>query len=887
MCERREALQFLDEALTSKVTLIVGPAGYGKTTIITQWCERLAERQLQFSYYSATEREREASTFLAMFVQSLEIAGVDVNGGSAWSSSDFSVASAIEYILLRLELSDRPLVVILDDYERVENPETNSLIKAFVEAMPATVHLVLVSRRRPQIPVAALDVRGEVRLIDAARLRLNRNELAWLLDLTPESKEAAEIALQTEGWPVAVQLYRLWLERRPPEHAPRFGGHIAEVTDYLTEQLFSSLAPAHQALLIDISNCEEVAPGFVDCMRQRADSALLLDEAAACLSGLVRVLDGPDEPVYRLHPLLSEYLRARLLKEPKRVAQLSANAALGHLRHQRYAEAVRSALDGHDDAVMAQVLRALRPIHVLLGHGVAMLRAILREIPESFIAKHPRLQLIAALAHFKSGFFAEARVMLDRVRESTDAFTRDPDGEPRWLIADGNLVDCIFLGQLERPSPRADELYNTIMAASGDDPILWGACENVMMLISQQRGDLKAASDSICKARRMYASVELARYGHLQVIGHELLVALAAADLRAASELIATYQKRPTLECEDDISIPSMLKLTLAAIRYERDFDDPAVDLMQKALAEHGLSESWFDQYAITYPCVLMRLNLLEGRSAVFHFIAKARAHAATVGIEALGPFLDTLDIEYRVRNGDIAGAEALAESVALQLRMNCAETRESLPWRERDGAMQSLVLLRIAQQRTSEALHFARLLAAEGLRGRRLRTQIKGLILTALALAADGQRKAACAELHKAVVLAYPQGFVAPFAEEGAQLASLIAELSADPDCDAFAQRHIKSLQRVIAEGMAGPAPTDLNERERDILACLADGASNKMVGRRLGITENTVKFHLKKIFFKLDVSTRRAAVAKCSGRIPPSSARSEPPGLKVAETP
>ena len=606
-------LQSLEDAGDSKVTLILAPAGYGKTTVITQWCERLAERQMSVAYYAASERDRDAATFLFMIANALDLAGLDMAGSAALTSSDVLPGAAIDHILVRIELAGQPLTLIIDDFERVENAETIAIVKAMVDALPAALHLILVSRRRPNLPLAALDVQGQLRIVDASRLRLNRDELAWFLELAPESQELADITRRTEGWPVAVQLYRLWLERRSRDQHPRFGGHVAEVTDYLTEELFSSLTEDQRALLIDIASCEEVEPSLVDCMRNRSDSARLLDEIARTLSTLIRRSDGAEGAIFRLHPLLLENLRGRLGKEPKHVAELSANAATWYLAHQRYPDAIRRALDGHDDEVMRQVLKELRPIHILLAHGVAMLRAILREIPESFIAKHPRLQLMAAIAHFKAASFPEARQMLERIRAKTNGFREDPDGESDRLHVWGNFVDLVFMTQVARPSPRTELLYSMVIAESGDDPTLWAACENVLMLTHEVRGDLDAAKAAIVKARRLYESVGLPRYGNLQIIGHELLIALAEADLRRATELITRYQKQPALEIEDDISIPSMLKLTLAAIRYEREFDDQSVDMLQRALTEHGASESWFEQYAIVYPCMLIRLNLVYG----------------------------------------------------------------------------------------------------------------------------------------------------------------------------------------------------------------------------------------------------------------------------------
>jgi LuxR family transcriptional regulator, maltose regulon positive regulatory protein len=170
---------------------------------------------------------------------------------------------------------------------------------------------------------------------------------------------------------------------------------------------------------------------------------------------------------------------------------------------------------------------------------------------------------------------------------------------------------------------------------------------------------------------------------------------------------------------------------------------------------------------------------------------------------------------------------------------------------------------LRIARQRWDEALALARRLVRTGQSGGRLKTEIKGLIFCALIQGACEPIHAAAEPLLKAVLLSYPEGFVAPFAEEGSQLIPLIDALITQ-DIDAYARRHIETIRRAIGGSMARPDGKVLNAREREIVGYLAEGLSNKVIARRMGITDHTVKFHLKKIFSKLEVSSRRDVAAK-----------------------
>jgi LuxR family maltose regulon positive regulatory protein len=863
LCERRELLHSLDATLQTRVTLIVAPAGYGKTTLLAQWCERLEAQQTPVAYYSAAASDRDPATFLGMIGGAMAQVGIEV--GAASGADRIRDDILLEDVLLALELAGQSLILILDDFERVNDAEIGAVMASFIESAPSAVHFVIASRTFPALPVSTLELEGKLRLIDSYQLRLRSEELAWMLDVAADSSEVKEVVAKTQGWPVTAELYRLWRERhRARDARATFGGHVEEVHNYLAEQLFSSLPQEHFDLLTDIADRDEVSAELVDAMRARSDSARLLHALSRSISSLMWTGQEHDSTVYRLHPLLLGHLRDTLAQDPVRRSRLAANASRWYLEQSRFPEGIRAAIESRDAAALERIIRALRPLHILVADGSGTLRAILRELPADVIARHPRLQIMAAIAHFKAGFFAEGRLMLERIRQATQGYTLAADDELEGLVVEGNLVELIFFCQLSRMSSRVEALYDLVMGAAGDDTTIWGAGEIVMMLVQQVRGNLDAADAAIVRARRIYATVELSRYGHTQIVGHEVLVLVARGTLRRALERIGSYQKQPDFEVPDDISTPTLLRLLAAAIRYEQEFSDSAVISMKNSLAEHSVAESWFDQYAIVYPAVAMRLFLREGATAVCEFLDEARTRAARTCIEALPAFLNWLEIEYRVRGGNLAEAEKLALNCGLEADVSGESAAAAIMgWRERDAALQTLIRLRLAQARPDEALALAGRLVRAGQAGGRLRAEIKGLVFCASACAASGQRDAALGHLRKANLLAYPEAFVTPFAEEGVALTPLIDALLKEP-LDAYARRHLENVRRAIANSMSPGEDLVLNAREQEIVRYLEEGLSNKAIARRLGITDHTVKFHLKKIFAKLDVATRRAAVAR-----------------------
>ncbi|MFD0848663.1 LuxR C-terminal-related transcriptional regulator [Sphingosinicella xenopeptidilytica] len=864
LCERRELLESLDASLENRVTLVIAPAGYGKTTLLAQWCLMKADSQAMIAYYSASEHDRDPTTFLTMIAHALIAAGVDLGQGSALDDDNVQDDITLDDILLGLELAGQPMALVIDDFERVNDPAITNIMQAFIEHAPPLLHFVIASRTFPNIPLSALELEGKLRMIDTYQLRLRRDELAWMLDLDSTGPEIAEVALQTQGWPVTAELYRLWRQRRGVhDERATFGGHVAEVHNYLAEQLFSSLPKDHLDLLIDIADRPEVSAELADAMRGRDDSASLLMAAAHNMSSLMWTGREHGAMVYRLHPLLLEHLRQRLSQNPRRRQELSIRAAHWYMAEVRYPEAIRAAIDSHSVDTVHHIVGQLRPMHIMVAGGAVSLRTILRELSDDVMQMHPNLQIMAALAHFKGGFFAESRSMIARLREETENFTIDPDGHPDWLLIDGSFVDLIALCQVSRCGPEAIRLHDIVRAAAAQDPVMWGACEIVMMLVHQIHGNFDAAEVAIARARDVYRTIAHSRYSGNQIIGHEMLIHTARGQMRRAMDVIAGYKKESEFDASYDAGTPTLSKLILAVIRYEREYSDHAVETLKTHQIEHRKAESWFDQYAISIPPIATRLFVREGAQAALDYIAEERFHA-TGGLEALPDFLTFLEIEYLARSGDAESARHLADGIALKA---CAYGKDDIAdlrgWRERDASLVALFRLQMACAEYDEAEETAQTLLKHGAAGGRLRALIKGHIFTALTLITRKQTGAR-ERIYEAVMLAYPEGFVAPFAEEGGALLSVIDELLNGDAIDGYARRHLEEVHRAIRGAMARIDSMDLNARELEIVRHLADGLSNKVIARRMGITDHTVKFHLKKVFSKLKVSSRRAAVAK-----------------------
>ncbi len=853
-------LRSLDVARAGQLTILVGPSGFGKTTILGQWWDTLRDRDIAAAWYTASDLDREPDVFLQMLALSLAEAGIDMQDMALGKTGNASLKATLDALLLKLETFGKPLVVIIDDFERIDHPPIVRILDALKDDLPDVVHLVLATRRKPGLNLAAMRARGAVRILEPTELRLGDTEIADMLGPNAGADEIARVSDRTEGWPVAVQLYRLWRARTGDrDGAPEFGGQVEEVADYLAEQVLADLSPDLRALVFDMAAFEYIEPPLADRVRGRSDSAVLLEEIARLLPALVQhsMLDG--ERAYRLHPLLADFAQARAGRRSSRRALVHAEAAVWLLEQERYAGAIRHAVQSGKREVVIRILEALPFLDVFLAYGAGELRAILRETPASLVDAMPRIQLMATLSHFKTGAFGAGIAMLGKVRQRLAASVADARAERALLECDA--LDLVFSVYVGGPISDAEDRIASIVSRAPDDPLIWAWCENALLVVHQERGDLTAARHSVQRTREIYETGGMLGFAEAHLLTHDMLILLAAGQLRQATELAGSVLRGSRAPSRSEPVIVAMARMTQGVVEHHRNYRERAGDAIRLALEQFGEGEAWFDHYAIAYPVIADVIARRHGRDAAVRMIEAADAGLKARGMTCCGGLLRALGLFYRVP--DMAREEAVHICEDAALRAAVGRDASAISWRERDVANRTLVAAALKADRPDLATATATAMADEGRENGRLGTLVKGLVLRALALEAVGDTGGADKAMSEAVRTACVENMAASFAEEGTTLRPLLARArdTADTMVD---RQHVEAVLRILDANPQFRSPDMLTDREAEIVAHLADGASNKLIARRLGLTDNTVKFHLKKVFAKLGVSSRKEAVAR-----------------------
>lgn len=864
LIERERLLRSLDFARAGRLTIVTAPAGFGKTTLLGQWWRQLRARKIKAAWYTASEADAEPVLFLQMLTGALEAAGIDVGASVRQMLSDDRLEAALDAILSGLAQSTDDAVILIDEFERVEHPAIMTIMATLLEVLPDHLHMAIASRRKPQLPLSMMRVQGSARAISPTELRLTKEEMAAALELPADAPEIAEVSARTEGWPVAVQLYRLCRSRLGDHTAEMpFGGQSEEVADYLAEQVIAALPEKQRQLLLDLAVLDYAEAAQVDHLRGARDGTAMLQDLAGLLPALVQQCSTDGEIAYRLHPLLADYLYSQLERSPDRLALLHRRAAAWLWRHHRYTDATRHAVRCGDERLLLEMIATLPFIDIFAAYGVCELRAILREIPQPLVRDLPRLQLATALIQFKSGYFGEARSLLTRIRESSDDYRRLADHPVGAGEHEGLTLELLFTYVIDALDGPYEEMIERIRAIAPDQPLMLGWCEHVVFKLHQERGQLEAARTALLRAREAYRAKGKTDFAESTLLAHELLVCLAFGRLRTIAQVSTDLFRGTSDRHVGEHNLRAMVALAGAAIEYERSYRTTSADAMRAALEQHGEAEAWFALYAIALPVMADASLRRHGLDAARDLVRQFADRFASRGIRCLRYFLQALDLLCLVRAGaldtaaDLAADEGLIEVAA--------RFSPAIPWRERDLSRRALAAYALARGDHAEAIRLATLMVEEGRTGDRLGTWIKGLVLLARAQDGAGDGAAARATVHQAIQLAHPEGYVAPFAEEGVAILHLLSDVkrvSGSP----VEQRHIAVLMESIDGAQPRGQGSMLSQRERQVLDCLSEGASNKEIARRLGMTDNTVKFHLRKIFAKMGVSTRQEAVAHAS---------------------
>jgi ATP/maltotriose-dependent transcriptional regulator MalT len=899
---RPRLLAHLDAGLDAgRCSLLSAPAGAGKTSLLAAW---LAQLDRPVAWLTLDERDQDADQVLRYLVAALQtIAPGCGRGALAWLDAPRPPSSEVVVtgLVNDLVVLPAPGLLVLDDYHLVRAPPVHAAVAFLLDHLPPTLHLVIASREDPPLPLPRLRARRQLVEVRAGDLGFSVEEAAALLDsgmgLRLAEAQVAVLVERTEGWAAGLQLAGLALRDRPDPAAfvAAFAGGHRLVADYLMAEVLERQPAPTRRFLLTTSVLDRLCAPLCDTLLARdtapadaarpggGDSQTVLEELERANLFLVPL---DDERVwYRYHHLFADALRARLAREagPAAAAALHRRAGAWFGGEGLLPEAIDHALAGDAVEDAATWIEALMPsMFATVGIHQALV-AWLAALPEPVVRARPLLCLTQAWLLIHRYEYEAAAAWVEAAARSLPA-AGDAVSSARGAVA----ATRAFLATL---GPAAEPEHVGALAERGladltpDDAAFRG-------IAGLSQGQAALAQGQTDRAEQAF--VETAATSQAAGLMHGALVATThqvnVQRLRGARRQALRNGQAALVWAREHIGPLSVGLLQAVVADLLLDENDLAGAL---PLATEGLRAQV--QYGNAPPVVviaslpLARLHLAEGEmTRAAAVLAQARPLIQHGPFAMLAPLLDAAEAQMRLAQGEAAAAVTWAAAVdpmALPrlLRFHphffaaAVEASGVTPARiliVQGRATGDPTLLGQAERHLKAAWQLAE---GQGLGWLRLRV----LILRALLADDQGDRDAALGSLAAAVAQAEPEGVIRPFLDEGAPMATLLADLRAaarygrEPTGGTSPAYLDALLAAFPGQGPAPPAlaapggrPAALIEplsaRELEVLRLLAAGRSNVEMARDLVVEQSTVKTHLIHLYRKLGVHRRTQAVAR-----------------------
>lgn len=876
--QRPSLLAALAQAERRRLVLIDAPAGFGKTTLLAQWATQLTELGKTVVWFSAEHADNRIDRFLAYFVGGLLRAdpALAFDLPALIDAPAAPIETVLSNFVNALTARTSDLILIIDDFHCLDAPEIRSFVQALLGYAPPQFHLVLAARGYGSFQIAGLRARGQMAHLDDANLRFSLAETCQLLnegrDLGLSASEIALVQHRTEGWIAALHLAGLSLEDRSgrKDFLRRFSGADGIVADFLAQEVLAGLEPDLLEFLLRTSILERFTAPLADALTGLSNAASMMARTEAA-NLFLTALDH-DRTWFRYHTLFAELLRGVLARRmPDIVVDLHLAAAGWLAAHGYASDAVDQALLAGNSSLAADLVqKSCMPM--IKSRSIAQVRDWLARLPVEVIEAHPRLMLAQVWVHFHTSRpHAGARV-LGRARRAIAAQLRagllDPS-EATELDAEIRVLNAGVLSAADHSRLAIRMGDHCLRNIPGHRHFLIGVLSNVMAFSHYSLGNLSEARRA-CLGGLEHHSEARSAFG---TVYSELILGLvekAAGKLDAA---LAHFARATAIARESSGAgsySEAMVGIFEAEILYERD------DLVgaETLVARHRplIAECGLVVHDMTCTLLVARLAAAGGRTD--EALSELEA-AERLGLRNRYRRLFAGALHERIKllvgRGDVNMARLILSMRGIDEAW-LIDARAQRPASELEHVALARVLIKEDQPQTALRLleRLGEVMRKDG-RMRRL-TQVRALAAIAAYQANDAL--AALAAIAEAVGLAAPHGACRTLIEEGPALGNVLAfgceRIPAWRRPDSPARRFVEQVLAAMdrPEGQRDATPPrqapGLSLREIEVARLLALGFANRKIGTELAMAPDTVKWHLKNIFGKLNVANRTQAVLR-----------------------
>jgi LuxR family transcriptional regulator, maltose regulon positive regulatory protein len=886
LIQRERLLAQLDAGLEHKLTLLSAPAGFGKTTLMSQWIANRGEHYHlpPVGWVSLDTADNDPVRFWRYVITACQAFQSDL-GQSALELLSTTpqlpfkpppLEMVLTMFLNALAQHTHRSILVLEDYHMITSPQIHEAVTFLLDHHPATLHLVIITRVDPPLPLARLRVQNDLHELRAADLRFSPEETAAFLQQvityppSPETMEQLEARL--EGWVAGLRLLALSLHKHVNQQGIEqailtFAGSHRPLLEYFVTEVLNAQRDPLPTFLLQTSILSRLTGSLCDAITGRSDSEQLL-ETMDRANLFLEPLDEAGQ-WYRYHALFADAMeqeaRHRLGEDALR--ELSHKASQWYEQRGMLSEAIGMALRAQDtERVAGLIERLIETQYIHEVNEFHTLHRWLKKLPETTLRQHP--MLCFGYATTLSFIFAptrptpEALTQLEELLDMAEQGWRREGNTPRL----GEVFALRALAARQR-GERLQSLTwaRQALASLSTEDLPWRSVSlNVVGTEELLSGRLDAGRKAILEAHALSEAVGNP-YGTRATTNMLAGVYFERGELHRAA--VCYRQVLAEARAQEDRDDIGHAQLGLAQLFYEWNELEAAQQAAQEVfdLGQQLADEEFRTQATL----VLARVEHARGESTsaqqrLAALLSQMPLHSSPL----LSRLFREVGAQYarlQLATGDLSAVQRWVSSRS--------HDDEALPSTQR--AREELLVARwlLAQGKVEEALDILVVLLDAAQQAGRIHSMLENQVLMALAYVARRQAQEARQMLQTALTMTYAEGYLRLFLDEGDAIASFLRTLQPqlrEKPLVAYLQTILRAFVQERAEH-AGSLPSALLDRtlpvetlsaqEQKVLRLLAAGRSNAEIARELVVSVNTVRTQVQSIYRKLNVNNRVAA--------------------------
>lgn len=826
LLHRYQLLEQINEAGNARLILICAPAGFGKTTAVSQWTQSCGKPT---GWISLDESDNDPVRFWRYFARAIDIAraGSELASSSLQHAQYTATAEQLIAVLLE-EIAEihSDFYLILDDYHLIKEPSIHEGLQTLIQHASLSMHIILISREEPPLALHRLRVRKQLKQLGSDNFRFDEEECRRLfheqLGLCLSDQNIRLLSERTEGWVAGLQLAALSMQGNAENTwmIHKFSGNDKYIDDYLTEEVLKRLPESVQMFLLKTSILPRLSGELCAAVTGEAGAHDIL-RMLERTNSFVIALDGVNE-WYRYHHLFADILVAHLRKKYNdELPELHVLASKWFEGQGWVIEAIEHALQGNNWTRASRLIVEHAP-WMLKRYENITLRRWMHSFEKIGLAGQPELCIAFAWLHALSDEIEQAEKLLRLVDEHLLVHReREDDCRVEMYVLRGYIEvirrnverSLTYMEQSVQMKPKFSRYFIVGIELNSDEPYVLRSRVGLS-------GYLTKVNDYYPKLRAIWKHSGLGILSYGSIVMAELYY--EQNDYEQLKYFVPRAIELGTISMNFGVLVPVYLVLA----RWRR--------------AENRRHEMWLTMEEIAALC--------RQHDAPLHWMS----------------FVETFRVRLWLEENRREEVEQWVEAFQ--------QMDEDILASKHEFERMTLARAYLYVKNENAALALLTSLKHESEMKDRLGSRIETFILLSQAHLSLRNHHEALTCIRMAVTLAAPEGYVRIFLDEGPSVAEMIYSLYKSKTLSKQELVYITMLLKKMEKEFpaldiqlrVSPAIDKLTEREAEVLALIGAGLSNSEIAAKLHLTLGTVKGHVHQIYSKLQIRNRSQAIVR-----------------------